>query len=43
MGILNDSERNLAETLVRLSYCNPFVPERFEGEWSVLSIGEEYI
>ena len=21
----------------------PFVPERFEGEWSVLSIGEEYI
>ena len=36
MPIMNDTERSLADELVRLSYCNPFVPERFEIERAVL-------
>ncbi len=32
MEFLTDSERDLAEALATLSYANPFLPERIEGE-----------
>ncbi len=36
MGFLKPNERATLETLSRLSYCNPFLPERIELEKQVL-------
>ena len=32
MAIFDPAERRLAETVARLAYCNPFLPERIELE-----------
>jgi transcriptional regulator with AAA-type ATPase domain len=37
MALFHDEERVQAEALVKLSYCNPFLPERTEHERVVLS------
>src|SRR5689334_8188620 len=41
MGLFNDSERHFAEALGRLTYCNPFLPERIECEREAL--GEVFV
>jgi DNA-binding NtrC family response regulator len=41
MGVLTDAERSLALAISGLAYCNPFLPERIEGERRAL--GEEFV
>jgi transcriptional regulator with AAA-type ATPase domain len=41
MAVLSDSERVLATTLAKLTYCNPFLPERIQYEREAL--GEEFV
>lgn len=36
MPFLNPSQRNLAQALSELAYCNPFLPERIEAEQKLL-------
>jgi transcriptional regulator with AAA-type ATPase domain len=40
MSLFNGEDRQTADGIARLSYCNPFVPERIELEQGVL--GERY-
>ncbi len=41
MAFLSDSERRLAQTVTRLGYCNPFLPERIAYEREAL--GEQFV
>ncbi len=41
MALFNDVEARCAESLVALSYCNPFLPERLDLERAVL--GEAFV
>lgn len=41
MGLFHDAERATAEALVRLGYCNPFLPERIEYERTIL--GDRFV
>ncbi len=36
MAVLSDSERSLATVLAKLTYCNPFLPERIQYEREAL-------
>jgi DNA-binding NtrC family response regulator len=40
MGLLTDAERQFADTVSRLIYCNPFLPERIEAER--VALGPEF-
>src|SRR2546429_2990193 len=41
MAVLNDSERSLAQSFSKLTYCNPFLRERIEFERDIL--GADFI
>jgi Sigma-54 interaction domain len=41
MGFLDSQDRALAQAISTLAYCNPFLPERIEGERAAL--GEDFV
>src|SRR5688500_19208066 len=41
MPLLTDTEKNLAQSFSKLTYCNPFLRERIEHERDIL--GSEFI